>query len=85
MKKNGLHFIKTASVCCCAALCLFSPRQAPAENPGRITVQYASNVPGNAVLLGQIATIEGGFAFIQAAEQVVLGRAPLPGEQRIFK
>jgi flagella basal body P-ring formation protein FlgA len=59
-----------------------SPPLCASEAPDIITVQQEARVSGDVIRLGEIATIEGELATIENFENIVVGRAPLAGQER---
>lgn len=53
--------------------------------PGAVRVQGEVRVSGRNILLGDIATLEGDYGFIDAAGKIFVGRAPFPGQTRELK
>lgn len=49
-----------------------------------VTLQDGAVVSGDAVLLGKIAQLEGPEDLVPALAEVVIGRAPLPGKERVI-
>ena len=49
-----------------------------------ISVAQSAVVNGPEVTLGEVATVRGDLAFVRACRQLVLGRAPFPGDTRTF-